>query len=461
MSNVPGKSTLARILRFLIDPQTSPVLALPSSTENLMATAVNGWLLAYENISAIPDWLSDCVCQLAFGGGFASRTLFTNDERSVIYAQRPVILVGITDFVLRGDLRDRSVFLHMTAIPDDSTRSERTFWPEFRADYPRILGGVLDAIVGGLRELPSVDLKTLPRMADYAEWGEAAGRGLGWGAGAFMSTYNDNRKEATEALLEDSPVASVVLGLAPNGMNFSCKPQKFYEQIMKFMGDRLGPNWPKTVSAFSKELRRIAPQLRVHGISITFERKSEERIVTLRSGYPQRTTPSSQPPSGFVTITHPHHPLRGQRVEIVRIRRGNDPDLIVVLPDGRHTAIALSSTDYDSSPEIPPAPAPAAEHLLDLDGLRRVIQLLDRLAQPGHDRLNRRRSRSRRNRPNRGSITSPAPQDGSSGLRRCFYERTGLRKTELPSRPVRSGPVSPPNARPMSFSSWRVSRPIS
>ena len=27
--------------------------------------------------------------------------------------------------------------------------------------------------------------------------------------------------------------------------------------------------------------------------------------------------------------------------------------------------------------------------------------------------------------------------------------------------PTRSGPVSPPNARPMSFSSWRVSRPFS
>jgi hypothetical protein len=50
-----------------------------------------------------------------------------------------------------------------------------------------------------------------------------------------------------------------------------------------------------------------------------------------------------------------------------------------VTPDGRHTAIALSSTDYDSSPEIPPTRR--AEHLLDLDGLRRVIQLLDRLAQ--------------------------------------------------------------------------------
>ena len=99
------------------------------------------------------------------------------------------------------------------------------------------------------------------------------------------------------------------------------------------------------------------------------------------SGYPQRTTSSFQPPSGFVTITHPHHPLRGLRVEIVRFHRGNDPDLIVVLPDGRHAAIALSSTDYSSSSGT--APLTRAEHLLDLDGLRRVIQLLDRLAQPG------------------------------------------------------------------------------
>jgi hypothetical protein len=98
------------------------------------------------------------------------------------------------------------------------------------------------------------------------------------------------------------------------------------------------------------------------------------------SGSSRHTTPSSQSPSGFVTITHPHHPLRGQRVEIVRLRRGNDPDLIVVLPDGRHAAIALSSTDY--APPLESPPIIGAEHLLDLDGLRQVIKLLDRLARP-------------------------------------------------------------------------------
>jgi hypothetical protein len=51
-----------------------------------------------------------------------------------------------------------------------------------------------------------------------------------------------------------------------------------------------------------------------------------------------------------------------------------------VLPDGRHAAIALSSTDY--APLLESPPTRGAEHLLDLDGLRQVIKLLDRLAQP-------------------------------------------------------------------------------
>jgi hypothetical protein len=277
-----GKSTLARILRLLIDPQACPVLALPGSTEDLMATAVNGWLLVYENITTIAGWFSDCVCQLAFGGGFARRTFFTNDERSVIYAQRPVILVGITDFVVRGDLRDRAVFLNLAPISETSVRTERTFWPAFHADYPRILGGVLDAIAGGLRELPSVHLKKLPRMADFAEWGEATGRALGWGAGAFLAAYDNNRRAATEMLLEDSPVATMMLDLAAKGVAWSGTVMELYRSGSKVAVAEVGNRWPKTVNAFGIELRRIAPQLRLHGLSIEFERTTQARLVTLK-----------------------------------------------------------------------------------------------------------------------------------------------------------------------------------
>ena len=209
-----GKSSLTKILRLLVDPQVGTDLALPESTRDMMATAVNGWLLVYENVSSIPRRLSDTLCRLAFGGGYASRALYTNDERCVMYAQRPILLVGMDNFVVRADLRDRAVFLHLTPIPDTKVRTEETFWPEFHADYPRILGGVLDAIAGGLRERPKVKLAELPRMADYAVWGEAVARGLGWGTETFVRTYKENRREAAEVMLEDSPVADALLQLA-------------------------------------------------------------------------------------------------------------------------------------------------------------------------------------------------------------------------------------------------------
>jgi hypothetical protein len=43
--------------------------------------------------------------------------------------------------------------------------------------------------------------------------------------------------------------------------------------------------------------------------------------------------------------------LHGQRVQLIRVRRGADPDLIICMPDGYHGAIAASLTDYAGRPE--------------------------------------------------------------------------------------------------------------
>ena len=83
----------------------------------------------------------------------------------------------------------------------------------------------------------------------------------------------------------------------------------------------------------------------------------------------------------MVTITHPYHPLHGQQVEVVRVCRGADLDLVVRLPDGLHVAIAMSWTDYaaSSDPDRPFAPP----HLLDFDGLCQAVQLIDHIRQEG------------------------------------------------------------------------------
>jgi hypothetical protein len=280
-----AKSTLAKVLRLLIDPQACPLLALPKSTRDLVATAVNGWLLAYDNISTIPTWLSDALCQLVFGLGFASRTLFTNDDRSVVHARRPVILNGIEDFVTRGDLRDRSVFLHLPRIAPAVRLAEGEFWRAFRGDYPRILGGILDGIVAGMSKLPSVRLAESPRMADYARWGEAFARGAGWGEGTFLATYNDNRTDATYAILDDSPLAMVLLHVASIRPIWTTSPIEMHAALTSMVDKKVAASarWPKTLRAFCNQLRAIAPVLRLQGCSITFNRKHAGRSITVQA----------------------------------------------------------------------------------------------------------------------------------------------------------------------------------
>jgi hypothetical protein len=280
-----AKSTLARIVRLLVDPQVSPVLAQPRSTRDLMVTAFSGWLLVFDNISAVPDWFSDGLCRLATGGGFAGRALYSDGERSVIHAQRPVILNGIDEFVRRDDLADRSVFLHLAPISPTDRRAEVEFWRSFRAEYPAILGGILNAIVGGLRELPTLELSALPRMADFARFGEAIGRGLGWPTEAFLSVYAENRQAASLLALEDSPIAQRLLLRASlrgwRGWTLPATRMLHHLTADKPRGTTSSARWPKSPRELTNELRRIAPLLRTRGITVEFSRTRDNRLITI------------------------------------------------------------------------------------------------------------------------------------------------------------------------------------
>jgi hypothetical protein len=90
-------------------------------------------------------------------------------------------------------------------------------------------------------------------------------------------------------------VATVLIALARTGISWSGKPQQLYESIVKVTGHTLGPRWPKTISKFGSELRRIAPQLRLHGISIDFDRRGGDRVVTLKMEGATTGIPSTNP----------------------------------------------------------------------------------------------------------------------------------------------------------------------
>ena len=173
-----AKSTFSAILRALLDPNTAPLRALPREDRDLFIAASNGHVLAFDNVSGLPAWISDTLCRLATGGGFAVRQLYTDQDEVLFDAARPVILNGIEDIVTRPDLADRAVFLTLEPIPEERRRPEAELWAAFEAERPRILGVLLDAVVEGLKRLPETRLREAAAHGGF----RAVGDGLRDGA---------------------------------------------------------------------------------------------------------------------------------------------------------------------------------------------------------------------------------------------------------------------------------------
>ncbi|MGD0109552.1 MAG: hypothetical protein ABSC06_36825 [Rhodopila sp.] len=315
-----AKSTFAAILRALLDPNTAPLRALPREDRDLFIAANNGHVLAFDNVSGLPAWISDTLCRLATGGGFAVRQLYTDQDEVLFDATRPVILNGIEDIVTRPDLADRGLFLTLEPIPEERRRPETELWAAFEAERPRILGALLDAVVVGLRQLPGTRLDKLPRMADFALWVTACEAAL-WPPGTFWLAYCGNRDEAVEGVIDADPVAAAVRTIMVTRTEWTGTASDLLGALAEVAGERIAKSktWPDSPRALSGRLRRAATFLRKIGIEISFEREGRARTRTIvitatpsqssaetagvqssTPSAPGATTLNSNPANGFV-----------------------------------------------------------------------------------------------------------------------------------------------------------------
>jgi hypothetical protein len=269
----------------LIDPNAAPVRALAREERELMIAADHSHLLAFDNLSVLPSWLSDALCRLASGGSFAVRQLYTDDEEVLFQAARPILLNGIEDVIRRADLADRAIFLTLAAIGEDQRRPERELWREFEIARPRILGALLDAAVHGLGELPRVRFEKLPRMADFALWAMACETAF-WPAGTFARAYDANRSAAIESVIDTDLVAACVREIMAERHSWTGSASDLLRAHADCAGDDVSrrKGWPKNPRALAGRLRRAQTFLRVLGIDIAFSREGHagSRIIWIR-----------------------------------------------------------------------------------------------------------------------------------------------------------------------------------
>jgi len=269
-----GKSTLSELLRRLIDPNEADLRGAPREEQTLMIAASNSHVLAFDNLSSVPDWLSDSLCRISTGAGFATRELYTNQEEVIISVKRPMLINGITDLVTRGDLLSRSIIVTVPTLDDTQRVSKDDYWIQFEAAQPYIFGLILDTLSHALANFPKTKLTSYPRMADFARWVMAAGPSMGWGPDKFLSTYELAAQNATIAVLDYSMVANELQVLIKQNPNWKGTTMDLLEKLRA--QSVFGPSEdyfhklrPNTLAG---ELKRLAPILRKVGINLTFHK---------------------------------------------------------------------------------------------------------------------------------------------------------------------------------------------
>ena len=281
-----AKSTTARVLRNLVDPNRAPIRALPHSDRELFISAKNGHVLAFDNASALPHFMSDAFCRLATGGGFSSRRLFSDADEVLIDATKPILINGIENVVTRQDLAERAITINFPEISSGQRRTQAELLAEFETERPEILGALLSAVSKGLHNLPNVKLGQLPRMADFAQWAKACEQAIESEVG-FEAAYAANQDEAASNALEADCVAGAILNMARDGRSgevvYNGPAAILLNTLRERYPNNIDRDWPRSPRGFGGRLRRAAPALRIAGVTISFDRDaSRERTRMIR-----------------------------------------------------------------------------------------------------------------------------------------------------------------------------------
>lgn len=310
-----AKSTLARVLRRLVDPHQVLLEPQPGSKRDMAIAAQGSWILAYDNLSHLTVQMSNALCMMSTGGGFRTRQLYSDDEEAIFSYMRPVLLTGIADVVARPDLLDRTITVTLPVIAKGARKPEDRFWRSFDAQHEAILGALLSVLSRALAALPTIQEQEWPRLADFARWACAVEVAMDWPAGAFMAALEAVEADATQTALEGSPIAAVLLAF----LNERRRKAEWHDELGRVlwrgtMTDLLGAlkkrvfdyesdphpersrsGWPKGPRALTSQLLDIAPYLRAMGLEVQRATRHGARDYEIVDSRPDADVPPEPP----------------------------------------------------------------------------------------------------------------------------------------------------------------------
>lgn len=288
-----AKTTLARMVRAIVDPSARAIITMPTNVRDLSLNLANNYMPSYDNIDYISAEKSDLLCTAATGGGFSNRTLYTDTDETIVEFQRCVSLNGIAVAATRPDLLDRTLVIELQRIDESERKEESAVWEAFERDRPLIVGGALRLLSLAMEVYPTVKLPKLFRMADFTRWGYAIAEAAGvpGGGNRFLEAYQANIERANTEAIECHPIAAAVIALMDR-LEMKQQKNKWTGSVTDLLEtlervaltERINTRtkiWPKGAHILSRRLTEVKSNLEKKGILFDIRNTGNAKEITI------------------------------------------------------------------------------------------------------------------------------------------------------------------------------------
>lgn len=239
-NGAPGsaKSSLATAIRDCIDPNILDRLMPNWDDARTLAIALDHCaVVTLENQGSLQTKEINFLCGVATGVTTARYTLYEDDNLTVFKIKKPVIMTAIAPSSIQPDFLDRTVIINRDRIPPDKSKTEEYVKARLDELKPKVLGWICNTLAETIRIKESgLTLTNPPRMHDFALWGEAAARAMGYSDNEFLDIYKENIRNVSQSLALDTPLVSI---------------------INEFLDEQTSKTWSGLATPLLKELRRI------------------------------------------------------------------------------------------------------------------------------------------------------------------------------------------------------------
>ena len=273
-----GKSFAGQLFTDLLDPSTLPRRKPPKDIETWTTTAQGSYVIGIDNVASISSFFSDALCRAVTGEGNVERELYTNGGLYISRFRRIILVNGIRITGIQDDLADRLIRFKLPVIPDSERRTESAILEDWANLRPGLYGAILDIVANVMSILPTLEMKEMPRMADFSR--VLAAMDLALGTDSLGQYLDEVRFSAVSSVSEDPIIGTIQEAL--QGEPFVGSSKVLLERIQTVIPKHeIPPGFPPSAKAISNYLGKVVPTLRKAGWSARDMGSSNHGNVTI------------------------------------------------------------------------------------------------------------------------------------------------------------------------------------